>query len=92
MENYLEISIKKHRNVCYSLALIDYDSHTVYLGSDVHPDDVEECIEDTLTHEYMHYVLFKHFDIDVVKMYERVYGEIEPKGRVVVIGVNGVPK
>ena len=86
----LEITAKKHPDVCYSLALVDYDSHTIYLGSDVHPEDVEECIEDMLTHEYMHYVLFKYFGIEVAKMYERIYGEVEPKGRLVIIGVQGV--
>jgi len=85
-----EITAKKHPNTCYSLALVDYGSQTIYLGTDVHPEDVEEYIEDTLTHEYMHYVLFKHFGIEVAKMYEKIYGEVEPKGRVIVIGVQGV--
>lgn len=85
-----EITAEKHPNTCYSLALVDYDSQTIYLGTDVHPEDVEEYIEDTLTHEYMHYVFFKHFGMEVAKAYERVYGEVELKGRLIVIGVQGV--
>lgn len=87
---YPLITIKKHRNACYSLALIDYSTHTIYLGSNVHSDDIEGYIEDTLTHEYMHYILFKLCGIEIAKMYERIYGEVEPKGRVMVIGVQGV--
>lgn len=78
------ISVRKHPDVCYSLALMDYDSCTIYLGSDVHPDDVEEIIEDTLSHEYIHYVLFKLFGIDISKMYDKIYGKVESRGRVIV--------
>lgn len=91
MQLDLEITLKKHQNVCQSLALVDYDEHLVYLGSDVHPEDIEECIEDTLTHEYMHYVLFEHFGVEIARAYERVYGEVEPRGRVVIVEVQGIP-
>lgn len=66
-----EVTVQRHQDVCYSLALMDYDSHTIYLGNSICPDDVEEYIVDTLTHEYMHFVLFKHFGVEVAMMYER---------------------
>lgn len=80
MESDLKITLKKHQDTGYSLAMVDYDSHLVYLGSDVRPEDVEEYIEDTLTHEHMHYVLFSYHGIEAAKAYERVYGEVEPRG------------
>jgi len=86
----LEISVLKHPDVWGSLAMIDYDAEIVYLGSDVHPDDIEEFIEDALTHEWMHYVLFKSFDIETAKKYDRIYGNVEAKGRVLTIGFQGV--
>jgi len=89
MDSEPRISLKKHRDVGYSLALIYYDSSTIYLGNEVHPDDVEECIEDTLTHEYIHYSLFKLFDVRTAKMYDKIYGEVEPNGRVFVISSPG---
>jgi len=84
------ISLRKHRDVGYSLAIIDYDSSTIYLGNEVHPDDVEECIEDTLSHEYIHYSLFKLFNIKTAKMYDKIYGELEPNGQVITIATQGV--
>ena len=36
-----EISLEKHEDVGYSLALVDYDAQTIFLGTEVHPDDVE---------------------------------------------------
>lgn len=77
-----EITVQKHQDVFNSLALVDYDHHTIFLGNNICSDDVEEYIEDTLTHEYMHFVLFKHFGVEAAMMYERIYGEVEPRGRV----------
>ncbi len=90
MDTEPRISLKKDKDVGYSLAIIDYDSSTIYLGNEVHPDDVEECIEDTLTHEYIHYSLFKLFDIKTAKMYDKIYGEVEPNGQVITIATQGV--
>jgi len=90
LKGELEISILQHPDVCCSLSMIDYDTEIVYLGSDVHPDDVEELTEDILTHEYMHYVLFKNFGIVTAKKYDKIYGHVEPKGRVITIGFQGM--
>jgi hypothetical protein len=85
----LRLSIRKHPDVANSLALLDYDSFTIYLGSEVHPDDIEECIEETLNHECIHWALFKLFGIEAAKAYDRIYGEVEPRGRVFAIGIQG---
>ena len=90
MDTEPRISLRKHRDVGYSLAIIDYDSSTIYLGNEVHPDDVEESIEDTLSHEYIHYSLFKLFNIKTAKMYDKIYGELEPNGQVITIATQGV--
>ena len=81
------ISLMKHPDVWICPALVDYDSDTIYLGNEVHPDDVEELIEDILTHEYTHYVLYTLFDIETAKKYDKIYGHVEPKGRVITIAI-----
>jgi len=86
----LKVCVQTHPDVAGSLALIDYDTSTIYLGNDVDPDDIEELVEDTLTHECIHYILFKHFGINVAKSYDRIYGEVEPRGRIIALGVQGV--
>lgn len=85
----LKVSIRKHRDVANSLALLHYDSCTIHLGSAVHPDDIEDCIEETLNHEYIHWTMFKLFGLKVAKAYDRIYGEVEPRGRVFAIGIQG---
>jgi hypothetical protein len=86
----LKVSIRKHRDVANSLALLDYDSYTIYLGSEVHPDDIEDSIEDTLNHENIHWVLFRLFGIEIAKRYDRIYGQVEPRGRVFALGIQGI--
>lgn len=69
-----------------ALGVFDYKLCTIFLGAAyIDPNDIEHYIEKTLAHEWVHYVLFKHFNEEVARRYDRICRFVEPEGRPILV-------